>query len=60
MKNNILFVEIKNVYGNELIYPKCTQSKIFCNIAGTKTLSREVISKIKYLGYEIKVSTPEI
>jgi hypothetical protein len=59
-KNNFLFVEIKNVWGNELIYPNCTRSKIFCNIAGTKTLSRYIIDKIKDLGFEIKVSTPEL
>ena len=48
-------VAIKNVYGNELIYPVCDKAKAFAVIAGTKTLQRWVVDNIKLLGYEIKV-----
>lgn len=49
-------VILKNVYGNELIYPNCTRSKLFANIAGTKTLSRYTIEKIKAMGYTITIT----
>ena len=48
-------VQVKNVYGNELIYPVCEQARLFADIAGTKTLSRTVVSQIKRLGYTIQV-----
>jgi hypothetical protein len=50
-------VTIKHVYGNELIYPVCDKSKVFADIAGTKTLSRTVVAQIKRLGYSIEVQT---
>lgn len=48
-------VEIKNIYGNEMIYPVCEKSKSFAAISGTKTLSRNNICHIKDLGYSITV-----
>jgi len=53
-------VIIKNVYGNELIYPACETSHRFATLTGTKTLSRYAISVIKTLGYEVEVQTPSI
>ena len=46
-------VEVKNVYGNTTIYPVCDKAKMFASIAGTKTLTREALEKVKKLGYEI-------
>lgn len=51
-------VEIKNVYGNETIYPLCEAGRTFARIAGTKTLTRETIALIKQLGYSIEVCSP--
>jgi len=48
-------VTIKNVYGNELIYPKCRISKAFADIAKTKTLSIEVLKTIAEMGYQVQV-----
>jgi copper chaperone CopZ len=48
-------IQIKNVYGKEAIYPICEKGKIFAEIAGTKTLTRQTIQQIKSLGYEIEV-----
>ena len=48
-------VTIKNVYGNELIYPKCRISKAFSDIAKTKALSIEVLKTIAEIGYQIEV-----
>ena len=48
-------VFIKNVYGNQLIYPKCDISKAFSNIAKTKTLSIENLKTISQMGYQVEV-----
>ena len=49
-------VRIKNVYGNETIYPACKISEAFANIAGTRTLTRHVIEQIKAMGYAVTVA----
>ena len=51
-------VKIKNNFGNEAIYPACEHSRLFAEIAGTKTLTRETIEKIKSLGYLVGVAAP--
>ena len=48
-------VTIKNVYGNELVYPKCRVSKAFSDIAKTKTLSIEVLKTICTMGYQVEL-----
>ena len=53
-------VIIKNVYGNELIYPACETSQMFARLTGTKTLSRYAISIIKTLGYSVEVQAPAL
>ena len=50
----IIEVQIKSVYGNELIYPVCDVAKLFASFSGKKTLSHADINRIKALGYEIK------
>ena len=56
----IVRVEIRNVYGNERIYPACDSAAAFAQLAGTKTLSRHNIDAIKRLGYVIEVVTPTL
>ena len=53
-------VEIKNVYGNELIYPVCDAAKNFAKLAGKKTLTRNTISIIKQMGYSVTVAQKEL
>lgn len=48
-------VQIKNVYGNETIYPVCEKARLFAALAGTKTLTLVAIAQIKLLGYAITV-----
>ena len=55
-----VIVEVKSVYGNDLIYPVSENAKRFAKIAGTKTLSPYVISIIKGLGYFIRVKAPSL
>lgn len=54
-----IIVQIKTVYGNEMIYPICDQAKCFAMIAGTKTLTRSSLSIIKKMGYEIQAQQQE-
>lgn len=52
---NEVYVQIKQVYGNRVIYPACTKAQHFADIAGTKTLTMAAIQHIKCLGFEVKV-----
>ncbi len=48
-------VEIRNVYGEDKVYPKCPIAGRFANIAGTKTLTRETLVNILAIGFAIDV-----
>jgi|TARA_R110002126_G_scaffold167942_1_gene316429 cytidylate kinase len=50
-------VTIKNVYGNELIYPMCKIGKAFADIAKTKTLSIQVLQTIAEMGIDVEVGS---
>ena len=47
-------VEVRNVYGNEMIYPANFAAERFAAIAGKKTLSRSDLENIKRLGFSIE------
>lgn len=51
-----ILVEVRSVYGNEMIYPACDKAKEFCLIAGTKTLPRHLLKHITALGFEVRVA----
>lgn len=53
-----IHVRITSIYGTERIYPACPTADKFASIAGTKTLSRDVLKTIKALGYEIMQILP--
>ena len=48
--NARLKVEVKNVYGNELIYPVCDTAKRFATLTGKKTFSPYTLKLITDLG----------
>ena len=48
-------VRIKNVYGEDKVYPVCDAAKTFAELAGTTTLTARAVSLIKQLGYTINV-----
>ena len=52
--SNILKVEIKTVYGKDLIYPRCKRSILFTKLMGTKTISEDNIMLIKWLGVDFE------
>jgi hypothetical protein len=51
---------IKNVYGNERIYPACSKGKILAEFKGTKTFSRQDLKRFKDLGYELELVARDI
>ena len=53
-------VEVKNNYGQEAIYPACEVSRVFANIAGTRTLTRQTIELARQLGYNVEVLAPTL
>lgn len=55
-----IIVCIRNVYGNELIYPVCERAKLLTDLSGRKTFSRQDIETIEKLGFMVKVETPKI
>lgn len=48
-------VQIKIVYGNELIYPVCEVARLLLSLTKKKSFDRSDIQVIKDLGYEIKI-----
>jgi hypothetical protein len=48
-----IIITVKNVYGNELVYPVCPKAKLFAELAGSKTLTHSALVKIEALGYTI-------
>jgi hypothetical protein len=48
-------VELKNVYGNEKIYPVCENAHTFAKIAGKKTLDKTDLRHIKQLGFVVNL-----
>jgi hypothetical protein len=53
-------VKIKNVFGHERIYPVCPQAKLFARISGHTTLTRNVITLIKEMGYTVSQEVSEL
>jgi len=48
-----LTVKVKQVYGNDMIYPVNDTAKKFSNLIGKKTFSRVDLAIISNLGYKI-------
>lgn len=47
-------IRIRNVYGNETIYPACTISQKFAELLGQKTLTRNNLRKIVEMGFAVE------
>jgi hypothetical protein len=51
--NQEIVVQIKQVYGNDTVYPICTQAKLFAELLGQKTLTFTDLNIIKRLGFAV-------
>ena len=54
----MITVTIKNVWGNELVYPADDLGVMMCQLMGTKTLPSWGIDILKANGYTFKTVTP--
>lgn len=48
-------ITLKNVYGNELMYPACEAAYWLARLAGSKTLTKQHLAYIQNMGYEVLV-----
>jgi hypothetical protein len=48
-------VKIRQVYGNEAIYPVCEAAQNFAAMIGQKTLTQRDLNYIRKLGYSVEV-----
>lgn len=48
-----IIIQVKNNYGVLTAYPVCDTAKQFAQIAGTKTLTHQVLQIIEKMGYDI-------
>ena len=58
--DNTLFVERRNVYGNDLIYPVNHEARLFAELTGHKTLTKETLNIAKKLGFSIQLAEKDI
>lgn len=56
---NVVQVEVRSVYGNELIYPANFEAERFAAIAGTKTLTNVQLAYAEQLGFLV-VTVPDV
>jgi hypothetical protein len=52
--NMKITIKTKSVYGIVQAYPACPVSRLFADLTGTKTLTREALNTIKKLGFAIE------
>lgn len=52
-------VQVKTVYGKNMVYPICDNGILFAKLANSKTLTPESIKLIKQLGYAIELQQDE-
>jgi hypothetical protein len=57
--NNKIEVRTRSAFGKEFIDPVDENAKLFCKIAGAKTLTRSQIEDIKALGFAVE-NVPEV
>jgi hypothetical protein len=55
-----IIVALKDQYGVQTIVPVCEKAQLFAELAGTKTLTKQSVEKIKALGYAVQVKQPEV
>lgn len=51
--DKIIEVEIRNVYGNSLLYPVNATAKLFAKLLSVKTFNRDQVAGMRALGYTV-------
>lgn len=60
MKLGNLTVQHIHSYGRDLFYPDCSKSEKLSVLLGVKAFSREKLTELKDLGYEITIKQKEV
>ena len=55
MTERVVTVRAQEVYGKTMFYPVDDNANLFCAIAGRTTLNDNNLTRIKRLGYTVKV-----
>jgi len=55
----LIKIEVRNVFGKNMIYPVNENARILASIAGTKTLSMGAIERAIALGLNVKEVVPK-
>ena len=53
-------VSVRNVYGNNLVYPADDTAGLFAALVGAKTFNAKQIHTIKALGYAVHVAAGQL
>lgn len=53
-------VEIKNIYGNRMVYPACQESELLAKLAGAKTFTSQAMKILGDLGYTIHIKAQSL
>jgi len=53
-------IKIKNVYGNDLMYPDCELSEFASKLVKKKTFDAGDINNLKNMGFTVKLNGVEI
>jgi hypothetical protein len=53
-------VQVRNVYGNDLVYPVDDTALLFARLVGAKTFNAAQLRTIKALGYAIHVASGKL
>ena len=53
-------VAVRNVYGNDLVYPADDRAALFAALAGAKTFNAKQIATIRALGYTVHVAAGQL
>lgn len=51
----IIRVKIRQVYGKDMVYPVCNEGKLLCKLAGTTTITGQMISILQSLDYKLEI-----
>ena len=58
MENNITLL-VKTVYGRDMYYPHCIQSRLLADIAGTVTVTHNTMQCALDMGFDISIVRPD-
>lgn len=52
--NNVIQIQVRDVYGVPTVYPMNEQAKTLAQIAGTKTLTHRALALAENMGFSIE------